>query len=248
MWKRLLVILGIVVALGSVYWWFDGARMKPVLESYYMGLKNPELRQVPKEFKEPWMARQAMTKFRYSGYEFEIPWDYAPEKSTDIVGNKVVFHFSSGNDISFAVMPAGKLVSKVLSLADEEGIFPQVLGEQVLESDYPLTWRILQTTPGKVSLLSTRTEAITVRNLLLLKQKELPSDGTGLFMYKFRGYRCFQFGNPEARPRSFSVNLYSDANTLSLEFTQPPDATAAPLSQADVDSIVRSVHKVGGAG
>jgi hypothetical protein len=219
--------------------------MKPVLESYYMGLKNPELRQVPKDVKDPWMARQPMTKLTYSGYEFEIPWDYAPEKSTDIVGNKVVIHFSSGNDISFAVLPARQLVNKVLSSADEEGIFPQSLGEQVLQSDYPLTWRILETTPGKVSLLSTRTDAVTVRDLLLLKQKEMPTDGTGLFMYKFRGYRCFQFGNPEARPSNFSVNLYSDANTLSLEFTQPPDATAAPLSQADVDSIVRSVHKIG---
>jgi hypothetical protein len=244
MLKRILIVLAVVVVLGGVYWWFDGARMKLVLESYYLGVKNPELKLVPKEVKEPWMARQPMTRFIYAGYEFEIPWDYAPERSTDIVGNKAVFHFSSGNDISFAVMPAQKLVTKVLSSADEEGIFPQVLGEQVLQSDYPLTQKILQTTPSKVSLLSSRTDAITVRDLLLLKQKEMPADGTGLFMYRFRGYRCFQFGNPEVRPRSFSVNMYTDANTLSLEFTQPPDATAAPLSQADVDSIVRSIHKV----
>lgn len=244
MLKRILIVVVIVVLLGGVYWWFDGARIKPVLESYYLGVKNPELRQVPEEVKEPWTARQAMTKLTYSGYEFEIPWDYAPEKSTDIVGNKAVFHFSSGNDISFAVLPARQLVNKVLSTADEDGIFPQSLGEQLLQSDYPLTQKILETTPGKVSLLSTRTDAVTVRDLLLLKDKEMPADGTGLFMYRFRGYRCFQFGNPEARPRRFSVNLYSDANTVLLEFTQPPDATAAPLSQADVDSIVRSVHKV----
>lgn len=244
MLKRILIVLAVLVLLGGVYWWFDGARMKPILQSYYLGASDPELRQVPKEVKDPWMARQPMTKFTYSGYEFEIPWDYSPEKGTDIVGNKAVFHFSSGNDISFAVLPAHQLVNKVLSSADEEGIFPQSLDEQLLQSDYPLTQKILETTPGKLSLLSTRTDAVTVRDLLLLKQKEMPADRTGLFMYRFRGYRCFQFGNPEARPRSFSVNLYSDANTLSLEFTQPPDATAAPLSQADVDSIVRSVHKV----
>jgi len=245
MLKRILIVLAVVVVLGGVYWWFDGARMKPVLESYYMGVKNPALKLVPKEVKDPWMARQAMSKLTYSGYEFEIPWDYADEKSTDIRGNKVVIHFNSGNDISFAVLPAGRLVNKVLSSADEEGIFPQSLGEQILRSDYPLTQRILETTPGKVSLLSSRTDAITVRDLLLLKQNEMPADSTGLFMYKFKGYRCLQFGNPEARPHSFSVNLYSDANTLSLEFTQATDATAAPLSQADVDSIVRSVRKVG---
>lgn len=244
MWKRLLIIFVILAVAGCGYWWFDGARMKPVLESYYLGVKNPGLRQVPKEVKDPWIARQAMTKLTYAGYEFEIPWDYADEKSTDIRGNKVVIHFNSGNDVSFAVLPARQLVNKVLSTADEDGIFPQSLGEQVLQSDYPLTQRILETTPGKVSLLSSRTDAVTVRDLLLLKDKETPAGGTGIFMYKFRGYRCFQFGNPEAHPRSFSVNLYSDANTLSLEFTQSPDATAAPLSQADVDSIVRSVRKV----
>ena len=245
MLKRILIVLGIIAVLGSAYWWFDGPRVKPVLESHYMGLKNPTLNLVPTKVNEPWMARQPMTRLRYSGYEFQIPWDFADEKVIDILENKVIIHFSSGHDIAFSVISSRQLVNKVLSSADTDGIFPQILGEDVLQSDYTLTKKILETTPGKASLLSPRKEAITVRDLLALKQSEMPAGDSGLFTYEFGGYRCFQFGNPDSRPRSFSVILYSKGNTVSLEFTQAPDSSPSPLSQADVDSIVRSVHKVG---
>lgn len=191
------------------------------------------------------MSREAMSSVSYLGYEFDVPWEDADDKNTQILENKVVFRFESGNDITFSILPPRQLVNKVLSSADEEGIFPQSLGEQVLQSDYNLTRQILETTPSKISLFAPRKEAVIALDMLMLKAKDMPPADSGLFSYRANHYRCLQFGSPEARPRSFSVHMYSDVHTLVLEFTQVPGGTAAPVSQADVDSIVRSVRKVG---
>ena len=245
MLKRILIVFGILVVLGSVYAWFYGAQTMFVLEARYLGWKNPVLNMTPQELTEPWLARQALGRVSYFGYEFETPWTDVDEQNLPVKGNSVSIHFKSGNQLFFSVSPARELVNTVLSTANEEGIFPQILGEDALQSDYNLTRRVLDATPGQIKLSSTRRDAVGTLASLTFKATVIRPADSGIFSYRVKGFRCIQFGKPEARPRIFYVQMYSDDRTLTFGFTQVPGTKAAPLSQADVDSIVRSVRKVG---
>src|SRR5271163_5003737 len=194
MLKGFLIVLAIVAVLGGAYWWFYGPQTVLAMEARSIGWKNPALNLTPTELPEPWISRQPASKLSYLGYEFAFPWTDVDEKNVQVVGNSVTIHFKSGNQLFFSVAPAMQLVNSVLSSADAEGIFPQILGEQAIESDYTLARRVLETTPSQVTLSTPRRDAVGKLSTLTVKAMVMMPADSGLFTYRLKGYRCIQYG------------------------------------------------------
>lgn len=244
MFKRILIVFAILAVLGSAFWWFYGPQTVLALEAHSIGWKNPALNLTPTELPEPWVSGKPMNKLSYLGYEFAFPWTDVDEQNSPVNGNSVTIHFKSGNQLFFSVSPAMQLVNSVLSSADTEGIFPQILGEQAIESDYTLARRVLETTPSQITLSTPRRDAVGKLSTLTVKAMVMLPADSGLFTYRLKGYRCIQYGKPEARPRTFYVHMYSTDHSFTFGFTQVPGSNAPALSQADVDSILSTVRKV----
>jgi hypothetical protein len=244
--KRVLISFGIVVVACVTYLWLFGTQTFFVLEAHNAARKLPFVNRTPVELTDLSISQAAGMKLSYFGYEFEVPWtDIDKEKTKIVGGNKAIIAFRSGNVLSVWSGPPHEFMNHLLEQGKiDRDTFRKVYGDEALQSDYNFQRLILQATPEKVSLLSSRKTATSQGVLLLVKAICVPGDpNSGIFAVQGKKFRGFQYGRPQSPPKHLIVELFPDDGHLELFFGQNENGRTL-ISQADINRVVQTIHKV----
>ncbi len=235
-----------VVLLAAFCLWHFGVTALFVFEARYVGWKFPAVYRAPTEIADSSISPSPGRTLSYFGYEFEVPWDDLNEGKMKQVGKAQLIAFRSGNVLLFSRMPPKEFVRTFLSStkADPENV-QKLWGADALESDYSLHRLILDITPGQLTLLNPRESAVRGAMLLLFKGITMPRGGeSGIFRVRTERFQGFQFGDPQSRPKSLSVEMFSDDVGLSFVFAQREDGVAPAITQAEINRVLRTARKV----
>jgi hypothetical protein len=244
-WKRVLISFGIVIVACVTYLWLFGTQTFFVLEAHSAARKLPFVKLTPIELTDLSVSQAPGMKLSYFGYEFEIPWtDIDKEKTKVIGGNKAIFVFRSGNALSVWSGPPHKFMNGLLEQGKiDRETFRKVYGDEVLRSDYNFMRLILETTPHKITLLSTKKTAVSQGLLLTVKAISVPGDpNSGIFAVQGKEFKGFQYGRPQSPPKHLSVELFPEDGHLDLLFGQKENGPTV-ISQADINRVVQTIHK-----
>ena len=216
-----------------------------VLEARSIAHRAPIVRETPHVLPASSVSNTPGRKLSYFGYDFEIPWDDLDESKTKIYPTSVVLGFRSGRAMIFFTAPPRSFVSTVESMGYKDS-FHQIYGDAPLQSDYALWQLILETTPDKVTLWSTRKELVGLPMLLTIKAIAIPEE-YGIFSLRTKDYKGFQWGNPEARPRHVVADLFSDAGGMEFVFVGKGKGQPMGISQAEINRVLQTIHKSPGS-
>lgn len=246
--KRVLIWLGSLAVALAVYGWFFGAATMFAIEARYVGRKFPVVYRTPVALSDLSTATSPGQKLRYAGYEFEVPWVVDDKRTKQVSPTSEVIAFNNGNALWFSRVPPKEFVNGVLRMSGKDTVSTRKLyGDETLKSDYLLVEAILEATPQRVGLLSSRREAARTAMLLLYKGIMISQGGeTGIFQVRAAGFQGFQYGDPQRRPRSIDVEMFADDEGLALLFAQRESGPVPAITQAEINQVVQSAHKVPG--
>jgi hypothetical protein len=247
-WARMLIILGSMMVLGVIYLWFFGVATMFVIETRYIAWKAPIVKKAPVELTDLSISQVPGRKLSYLGYEFEIPWGDVDEDKTKQVGEMQVIAFRSGNSMLFSKIPPKEFVNTFLSMSKESSNgLRAIYGEDVLKSDYSFKRLILETTPDKVTLFTSRKDSVRNAMLLLMKGVMVPNGGeSGIYWIRTSQFQGYQYGNPGSRPKSLDVELFTEDEGLGFIFSPKEKGTTSAISQGDINRVIQTVHKISG--
>ncbi|HXL22808.1 MAG TPA: hypothetical protein VOA78_10095 [Candidatus Dormibacteraeota bacterium] len=245
-WTRVLSLFGIVVVACITYLWFFGTQTFFVLEAYSVARKLPFVRRTPIEQTDLSISQAPGLNLSYFGYEFEVPWtDIDREKTKILGGNKAIIAFRSGNVLSVWSAPPHEFMNGLFEQGKiDRDTFRKVYGDEALQSDYNFQRLILETTPDKITLFSSKKTVVSHSVVLMLKAISVPGDpNSGIFAIQGKEFRGFQYGRVQNPPKQLSVELFPENGHLDLLFGQKKNGPAV-ISQADINRIVQTIHKV----
>lgn len=244
--RRVLLSLGIVVVACLAYLQFFGTQTLFVLEAHNVGRKLPFVKRTPSPLEDLSVSAAPGRTLSYFGYEFEVPWtDLDAEKTKVVGGNKAFIVFRSGNVLSVWSGQPHEFMNGVLGeMKIDQDSFRKVYGDAALQSDYNFKRLILETTPDKVTLLSSRRTPLSQGVLLMLKALCLTGDpDSGIFEIQGRQFKGFQYGRPQSPAKQLNVELFPANGHLDLIFGQKTGGSTS-ISQADINRIVQTIHAV----
>jgi hypothetical protein len=105
---------------------------------------------------------------------------------------------------------------------------------------------ILETTPNKITVSATRERDVSQEMLLMLKGMSLSLYGdpeSGIFEVSGKEFNGFQYGSPQNPSGRVNVELFPEGGHLDLFFGEKKDGSM-PISQADINRVVQTIHKV----
>lgn len=245
-WKRVLISFAIVIVGCVAYLWLFGTQTFLVLEAHNAARKLPFVKQTPTGLADLSISRAPGMKLSYFGYEFEVPWaDIDTEKTKIVGGNKAIIAFRSGNVLSVWSGPAHEFMNGLLEQGKiDRDTFRKIYGDEALQSDYNFMRLILETTPDRITLLSSQKTAASQAVLLMVKAICVPGDpNSGIFAVQGKDLKGFQYGRPQTPPKQLSVELFPENGHLDILFGQKKDGPTV-ISQADLNRIVQTIHKV----
>lgn len=121
--------------------------------------------------------------------------------------------------------------------------FQKLYGDEALQSDYNFKRLILESTPNKITPLTSERTAASQGVLLMLKAISVPGDpNSGIFDVQGKGFKGFQYGRPQNPPKHLSVELFPANGHLDLIFDQKQNGTPV-ISQPDINRIIQTIHK-----
>jgi hypothetical protein len=225
-----------------IFLWFFGLP----IEARYWGRKMPILRETPVPLRVIAVTDSPGKKMAFCGTEFEIPWSDLNGSKTKSGSNSTVLFFDSGLAVVMKCEPPREFVDGVLdSIHVNREIFRRVFGNPAVESDYALTQLILGTTPDSVSVFRAHRYQGPMMSLLLLKAMGTPAADTGIFSIHTSEFDGFQYQDPAATPGMIVMNLFSVDRGLEFQFHRKYEGALVHASQADINRIVQTLHKVG---
>jgi hypothetical protein len=245
-WKRVLISLGIVVVMCVTYVWLFGTQTFFAIEARNTARKLPFVKRTPVPLSDLSVSHAAGTTLSYFGYEFEVPWtDIDTEKTKIVGGNKAIIAFRSGNVLSVWSGQPHEFMNYLLEEGKiDKDTFRKIYGDEALQSDYNFKRLILETTPDKLTFFSDRRTAVSQGVLLMVKAICVGGDpNSGIFAVQGKEFKGFQYGLPQNPPKKLSVELFLADGHLDLIFGQKKSG-ATVISQADVNRIVQTIHKV----
>jgi hypothetical protein len=245
-WTRILVGLGIVVILCVLYMWFFGVQTIYVWETRRSASKNPIYWIRPVELLDLSISKGPSRKISYLGYEFEIPWNDVDEAKTSVHGTKIAtVGFHSGNVITIWNKPVGDFVNMMVDDARiDRNDLAQLIGNNAIQSDYAFERAVLQFTPNDVSIFTSKKKAIQHGTLVMMKLFFLPTGSeTGVYSIRTKEFMGFQYGRPLNPFGHLSVELYGTDAHVQIIFSQKTNGAVA-ISQADINRVVQTLHKV----
>jgi hypothetical protein len=247
---RVLVGLGVAIAACGAYLWFFGLQTFVIWETRRVGRQEPVVWTKPVQLSDLSISQTPGKGLFYFGYEFEVPWADIDEEKTKVVGtNKAIIVFRSGNTISFWIGSPNSLVNSLSGDGKiDRNSLRRLLGNEVTQSDYDFKRAILQTTPDQFSLLTPKTVAIQQETLFSMKAITMPKGAeSGIFLVNTSEFKGFQYGRPQASLKNLRVDLFNSDVHVDILFGQKPNGSIA-ISQADVNRVAQSVHKLPGQG
>lgn len=244
-WTRVLSSLGIIAAAGVTYVWLLGTQTFFVVEAHNVARTLPFVKRTPVELTDLSVSQAPGMKLSYVGYEFEVPWTDIDEQKTRIVGGNIaVIVFRSGIALTVWNGKPHALIDSLLENGKiDRDTFRKVYGDGALQSDYNFQRLILETTPDKITLLSSKKMAVSQSVLLMVKAIAVPGDpSSGIFAIQGKEFKGFQYGSPRISPKRLNVELFPEDGHLDLIFGQKKDGPTV-ISQADINRIVQTIHK-----
>lgn len=232
-------LLATILVVGVVAWFFALP-----LEAYYWARRVPVLRQTPVPVRDLSLTESAGRKIVFCGCAFDVPWSDLDEARTKTGGNSTILYFDSGLVTLLKCEPPREFVEGVLSsikVSPEQ--FRRAFGEGALASDYTLTRLMLETTP--MSFHTPPRQQGPLMSLLVLKAMATPPADSGMFAIHTEGFDGFQYQDPRARPDSVLMNLFAEDRGLEFQLFLNYHGASPDVSQADINRIVRTIHKVG---
>jgi hypothetical protein len=245
-WKRVLISFGIVIVACATYLWLFGTQTFFVLEAHSAARKLPFVKLTPIELTDLSVSQAPGMKLSYFGYEFEVPWtDIDREKTKVVGGNKAIICFRTGNVFMLWSAPPHEFMNGLLEQGKiDRDTFRKVYGDEALQSDYNFMRLILETTPEKITLLSSANTDVSREVLLTVKAICVPGDpNSGIFDIRGREFKGFQYGRPQNPPKHLNVELFPEGGHLDLFFEQKVNGPTL-ISQADINRVVQTIHKV----
>ena len=242
--RRLVAWANVFLVTGFCVWYFGVAALF-VLETHYVGWKFPMVKKTPAELSDLSISQASGQRLSYFGYEFDVPWDIDQEK-TKQVGKMELITFRSGNALLFSKAAPKEFVHTFLSTTkvDPEKV-RSFWGKEALESDYSLHRLILEATPGQVTLFTRREDAVRGAMLILFKGVMMPRGGeSGIFRVRTGKFQGFQYGDPQARPKSLDVEIFADDGGLYFVFAQKSEGHAPAITQAEINRVIQTVRKI----
>lgn len=245
-WRRFLVrtaafLLAIGLIAGALAWFFALP-----LEARYWGRKLPVLRQTPIAVQDSAFTESAGRNIAFCGSAFDVPWSDADTAKTKTGANTTILYFDSGLEVVLKCLPPREFVEGVLSsFKVNPTVFRQAYGESAVRSDYALWRLILETTPEAMPLGTPHRRQGAIMAMLVLKATATPPADSGIFAIHSDEFDGFQYQDPHARPKSVLMDLFAQDRGLEFIFLSSHKDASPPISQADINRIVRTIHKVG---
>jgi hypothetical protein len=81
--------------------------------------------------------------------------------------------------------------------------------------------------------------------VLVLKAMGTPPAESGIFEIHTDEFEGYQYENPRARPNKILMSLFAADRGLEFQFFPKYQGASANVSQADINRILRTIHKVG---
>jgi hypothetical protein len=234
-------LLAAVFAVGALAWFFALP-----LEAHYWGRKVPVLRQTPAPFRDSAFTESTGRKIAFCGSAFDVPWSDLDEAKTKMGANSTILYFDSGLVVVLKCLPAREFVEGALSSINVSSTnFRRAFGESAVQSDYGLWRLILETTPDAMTLGTPHRRQGAIMAMLVLKATATPPADSGIFAIHTDEFEGFQYQDPHARPKSVLMDLFAQDRGLEFIFLSSYKDASPHLSQADINRIVRTIHKVG---
>jgi hypothetical protein len=243
--KRILIVMGIAVVVGAIYFCLCGVQTMSTLVVHYAYRKIPQVSKVPVPLPDFSVSSVPHKRLSRLGYEFELPWDDVDESKDKTVGAIHVSYFRSGNAFWFSTFPPKDFVNGIMKMAklDPQG-FRQLYGEEAFESDYNFHRTMLQVTPSEITPFVSRKRAVAGQMLLMIKAISMPNAGSGIFVIQASGFRGFQFENPQVHPARVTEELFNEEGGIDVMFLQKTDGSVPTISQAEINRVIQSIRKV----
>jgi hypothetical protein len=242
---RILIILSSLSLATVAYIYLFGPQTFAAFLVRDWAHKLPDIEKTPMPLPDTSVSTTPHTKVSYFGYELELPWDDVKEAKSKTVGPIHITAFHSGNALWFSTFPPKNFVDLIMK---ESKLDPQrfrlIYGDEASESDYGFHKEMLQATPSQITPFVSRRRAVIGQILLLLKGTSMPKADSGIFSIETPDFQGFQFENPEARPRRIVDDLYANDGGVEIMFFEKTDGTAPTVSQAEINRIIQSIHKL----
>jgi hypothetical protein len=245
-WMRVLVGLGVLLAACVAYGWLFGIQTFYVWETRRAARTEPFLWNAPIRLPDVSISQKLGARLSYFGYEFEVPWEDIDREKTKVIGpTMALIVFRSGNAISFwSSLPNGLMNKLTADGKIDPRYLAQVFGSESVQSDYAFQRAILETTPREFSVLMAKRRAIQLGMLFEMKAVALrPGADSGVFSISTKEFEGFQYGRPQGPSNRLSVELFASDGHVDIIFGQKLNGSAT-ISQADVNRVVQSVHRV----
>lgn len=234
-------MLTIAVTVAALAWYFGLA-----LEARYWGWRVPELRLTPISVQDSAFTESPGRQVTFCGSAFDLPWSDLDEARTRTGANTTILYFDSGLKVVLKCLPPREFVEAVLSsIKVSPTSFRQAFGESAVRSDYAMWRLILETTPDAMTLRTPRRRQGAIMAMLVLKAMAKPPADSGIFAIHSDEFDGFQYQDPRARPKSVLMDLFAQDRGLEFVLLSSEKDASPHLSQADINRIVRTVHKVG---
>jgi len=234
-------LVALVLTVG-VFAWF----LALPIEARYWGRKMPVLGETPVPLRVTAVTDSPGRKMDFCGTEFEIPWNDQNDSKTKSGPNSTVLFLDSGLAVEVKCEPPREFVDGVLdAIHVNREMFRRAYGDRAVESDYALIRLMLETTPDSVSVFGDHRYQGPMMSLLVLKAMGTPAADTGIFSIHTPEFDGFQYEDPAAGPRVIVMNLFAEDRGLWFQFFLKYNGASAHVSQADINRIVQTLHKVG---
>jgi hypothetical protein len=234
-------LLGFVFVVGALAWFFALP-----LEARYWAHRVPILRQTPTSVLDSSFTESTGRKIAFCGSTFDVPWGDLDDTKTKTGGNSTTLFFDSGLVALLKCQPPREFVEGVLSSTKmSSDDFRRAFGDSALESDYALTRLMLETTPDTIGIRTPHGQQGPRMAMLILKSIATPPADCGIFAIHTTDFDGFQYQDPQASPKWVLMDLFAADRGLEFQFFLNYHRATPHVSQADINRIVRTVHKVG---
>lgn len=227
--RRILITIGIIIVAIVALLSF----ILPAGLSLYLRRTAPAyVRATPGNLQDLSASQAPGTKMRYFGYEFEVPWsdvadaERKPFATKDSGGDSAQVTFRSGLRLLVTAAPAG-----------------------AASSDYALAKLIYEFNPKTMDIWppSPRTQyrrlGLFMGKSAILSNPLSVQAADGIFYLGSKDYKGFQLGNPQLRPDTLRIRLYSDEGSFETAFLQVSYDEPSGVTQAEINRIVQSLRR-----
>ncbi len=243
--KRRKIVVGIVLVCASLlaYIGFFGSQTLMTIEAHAMGWEIPFLSSRPLPITDIRVSEVHGATLSYLGFSFEAPWEVDVSR-TKASGRFQLVAFTSGNAMMIANPPKGELARSIGGSAEhQQRSLRNLLGENVVASDFLLLQTILNATLSDVRLFARQRDDVSRMFLLTLKILLPPETHALVFSIHNATFQGFQLGDPANRPRMILLQLFDNEGELDVTLLQKGQGPQPAINQADLNRIIQTVRR-----